>query len=182
MGNIRLSEDYALRAWIESDVDSFINGCNHPEILGNLRPEFPNTRDKVSKFIKESQLKESIQDFAIINKKEEVVGGVSLIISEDHSIELAGLWVAEGYWGQGISSTITKFMIVYLPRKYPGYCIRVKVCAHNEKQIHILKKLGFKKTGNITALAYNGENKSLYCYEYPQQKSLTAISPKWDDF
>lgn len=169
MEYIRFSQDYALRGWRLSDVDSFIAGSNHPEILGNLRPEFPDTRDKVIKFIEESQLKENIQDFAIINKKEEVVGGVSLIIAEDHSIELAGLWVDKNYWGKGISSTITEFMINYLPRKYPGYCIQVKVCAHNEKQIHILERLGFQQTESITALAYDGENKILYCYEYQQQ-------------
>lgn len=169
MENIKMSQDYALRAWRRSDVDSFVNGCNEPKILENLRPEFPNTRDKVNKFIEESQSKKSIRNFAIINKEEKVVGGVSYIIAEDHSIELAGLWVNRNYWGQGISSTVTKFMIDYLPRKYPGYCIRLKVCAHNASQIHILEKLGFRKTGNITALAYDGESKILYCYEYPQQ-------------
>lgn len=169
MKNIILSEDYALREWRLSDVDLFIAGSNHPEILENLRPEFPDTRDKVIKFIEESQLKENIQDFAIINKKEEVVGGVSLIIAEDYSIELAGLWVDKNYWGKGISSTITEFMLDYLPRNYPGYYIRVKVCAHNKKQIHILEKLGFQQTESITALAYDGENKILYCYEYQQQ-------------
>lgn len=157
-------DNYVLRLWDMMDVDSFLRSIT-PEIIKNLRSDFPQTREDVIKFIKKTLQKDGVQNFAITLKDDErqILGGISFIMHENQEIELGYLWITQHYRCKGVGTQALKELINYVRCKYPDHTIFVQVYDFNKAEEERLPTLNFKKSGSCF-VEYKGQKVELNKY------------------
>jgi RimJ/RimL family protein N-acetyltransferase len=109
-----MTENISLRPWEISDLDSLLLYANNPNIAKNMTNGFPHpyTKEAGSNFIAMAKTKKPLSIFAIcINN--EAIGGIGVHPQQDIHEKCAelGYWLAEIFWGKGITSIAVLKMI-----------------------------------------------------------------------
>ncbi|PKL67851.1 MAG: GNAT family N-acetyltransferase [Methanobacteriales archaeon HGW-Methanobacteriales-1] len=161
-------EKCVLRKWQHSDLPNLVKYANNPKIANNMRDSFPNpyTMKKGEEWLKLSKRSNTTHNFAItINN--EAVGGVGLEVGRDIeriSAE-AGYWIAEEYWGQGITAYALKGLLGYGFNNLKLERIFSTPFDHNIASRKVLEKNGFFLEGIMrNSVIKSGKiyNKALY--------------------
>ncbi|MFV0582641.1 MAG: GNAT family N-acetyltransferase [Parabacteroides gordonii] len=157
-------DNYVLRLWDMLDVDSFFMSIT-PDIIKNLRPDFPRTKEDIRKFIKKTLQKDRVQNFAIVSKDNErqILGGISYIMHESQEIELAYLWIAQRFRDKGIGTLALKELINLVRYKYPNHTVFVQIYDFNKAEEERLPTLNFNKEGS-RFVEYEGREVELNKY------------------
>jgi len=75
-----------------------------------------------------------------------VVGGVGLRDVDGHKAEI-GYWLAEAYWGRGITTEAVKLVVKYCFNRLKLRRLYAYVFPRNQASLRVLFKAGFKKEG-----------------------------------
>lgn len=163
---ISLSKDLILRPVNRMDAQSFLKGITS-DVVENLRSAFPHTIEDIEEFIRKSLLNKEPRDFVIVDKKDErtIIGGISYIVHEDQSIELAYLWLEQHSRNKGIGTNALIKLSEYVSGLYPGHLVFVQVYDFNDAEKKILTKLGFRKIGS-KEVEYDNKMVELHKYQY----------------
>lgn len=147
MVNIK-GKGFILRHYRKGDENSLRKNINNKIISRNTAAiPYPYTIKDARKWIKKSLNKNDKKNkvFAIdING--EVVGSVGLHKIEGHQAEL-GYWLAEKYWGRGITTQAAKLATEYSMKTLGLKRVYAKVFPWNKASMRVLEKAGFKHEG-----------------------------------
>ena len=147
---LELGDGLLVRPWRRDDLDALLRHANNPKIAANLRDQFPHPytrRDGIDylNFVRSVTVPMS---FAM-EYDGEAVGGIGFKLGIDIarlSVEM-GYWLAEPYWGRGLT---TRAVTAASDWAFDGYKI-VRVFAttfsHNVASMRVLEKAGFEREG-----------------------------------
>ena len=135
-----------VRSWQASDVDSLVAHANNRKIWMNLRDAFPHpyTRHDAREFIRVIRAREPETTFAIaVNGA--AVGSIGFVMHADVervSAEI-GYWLAEPFWGRGITTDALKGVTEHAIATYGLTRIYALPFAWNTASCRVLEKAGY---------------------------------------
>ncbi len=139
--------EYFIRSFRLSDVKSMAKYANNYNIYKRLRDYFPNpyTEKEAKEWLNYilSQVPET--NFAIATK-EELIGSIGFTIQKDvnrYSAEI-GYWLAEPFWGKGITAEALSLLTYYTFNKFDLNRIFAGVFEGNTSSMRVLEKAGYK--------------------------------------
>ncbi len=136
-------QDYFIRSWRESDVYSLQKYANNRKIWLNLRDIFPHpyTFNDAKWWVKHASQEVPERLFATAT---EAIGSIGIKLGEDiHrcSAEL-GYWLAEPFWGQGITTNAVKHFSKYVFDHFSIHRLHAEIFSNKKASIRVLKKAG----------------------------------------
>jgi RimJ/RimL family protein N-acetyltransferase len=141
-----------LRPWELSDLTSLVKYANNPKIAGNMTDAFPSpyTEESGRAFISMAQ-KGGSTCLMAIEVEGEAVGGIGIHLQSDimrKNAEL-GYWLAEPFWGKGITSQAVQKMVEYAFITFDINRIYARPFGTNKASQRVLEKSGFKLEARI---------------------------------
>jgi len=135
-----------VRSWEASDVEALARHANNRNIWINLRDAFPHpyTKQHARDFIRTTRQRTPETLFAIAVDKE-AVGGVGFVLHPDVervSAEI-GYWLAEPFWGRGITTDALKGVTEHAIATYGLTRIYALPFAWNTASCRVLEKAGY---------------------------------------
>jgi len=135
-----------VRSWQTSDVDSLERYANNYKIWINLRDAFPHpyTKQHARDFIRSIRNRSPETVFAIALTGE-AVGSVGFVLHPDVervSAEI-GYWLAEPFWGQGISTDVLTAVTRYAIETHQLTRVYALPFARNAASCRVLEKAGY---------------------------------------
>lgn len=111
------TERLVLRSWTPEDVPALAKYANNPRIARNLRDAFPHPYSEADAgfFIREVAMTHPDEVLAI-TRGGEAIGGIGAMPGTDISrlnCEI-GYWLAEPFWGQGLTTEAVSAFCEYL--------------------------------------------------------------------
>lgn len=138
--------EFLLRPWKESDLGNLIKFANNKKISDNLTDKFPYpyTSDYGKRFIEFAQSMKPPIVFAI-DVDGIAIGGIGVHPQTDISRKNAelGYWLAEPYWGKGITTEAVKQIIDYGFKEFDITRIYARPFDNNIASKRVLEKVGF---------------------------------------
>ena len=136
----------AVRSWKTTDIDSLVKHANNRNIWMNLRDRFPHpyTRRDGLEFLRHAQQQRPETAFAIVVDGE-AVGGIGFQLNGDVervSAEI-GYWLAEPFWGRGITSEALAALTRYAIDTHRLTRIYALPFAWNLASCRVLEKAGY---------------------------------------
>jgi ribosomal-protein-alanine N-acetyltransferase len=156
-----MSEYYKLRPWRKEDLNSLVKYANNWNIAKNLTDKFPfpYTEENGKSFIEFATKDDPIHIFAI-DIDGQSVGGIGIHPQDDihkRNAEL-GYWLAEPYWGLGITSSAIKEMVNFAFETYDIDRVFARPFGSNIASQRVLEKNGFILEGKFEkVLVKNGK-------------------------
>ncbi len=140
------TERLIIRSWTLDDVPALAKHANNPRIARNLRDAFPHpySEEDAVFFIREIAMAHPDEILAI-TYNEEAIGGVGALPGTDISrlnCEI-GYWLAEPFWGQGLTTEAVSAFCEYLFEHYPFIRIFATPFGSNKASQALLLKCGF---------------------------------------
>lgn len=153
--------DYKIRGWAIEDAPSIAKYANNRKIWMNLRDAFPHPYglQDAESFIMRA-IKEHPKTFFAIATPEEAIGGIGIVIGKDvhrFTAEL-GYWLAESYWGRGITTSAVKTVTEYAIQDLGLHRIYAEPYCNNPASVKVLKKAGYKFEGTLRSSAFKDGN------------------------
>ncbi len=152
-----------VRSWSESDVASLALHANNPAIWRNLRdgPPEPYTPDDARAYINQVSKQRRETVFAI-TVDGAAVGSIGFTLG--HNVERVsaelGYWLAEPYWGRGITTEVVRAMTPLAIAEHGLTRVFALPFVGNAASCRVLEKAGFtlearlrksaKKMGRVT--------------------------------
>ena len=145
-----LGDGLRIRPWRRDDLDALLRHANNPKIAGNLRDQFPHPysrRDGIDylNYVRAMDVPMSLA----VEYEIEAIGGIGFKLGVDIarlSVEM-GYWLAEPYWGRGLT---TRAVIAAADWAFGNYGV-VRIFAitfsHNVASMRVLEKAGFEREG-----------------------------------
>ena len=135
-----------------NDIGSIVKYADNIKISINLRNTFPfpYTIEDAETWFADINDYNPKRSFAIANDKE-LIGAIGIEPCRDvnrYACEL-GYWLAEPFWGKGISTSVVKIFIKYVFEYYDLIKIFAYVFSSNPASGRVLEKAGFKLEGNL---------------------------------
>jgi RimJ/RimL family protein N-acetyltransferase len=145
-----LGDGLRIRPWRRDDLDALLRHANNPKIAGNLRDQFPHPytrRDGIDylNYVRAMDVPMSLA----VEYEIEAIGGIGFKLGVDIarlSVEM-GYWLAEPYWGRGLT---TRAVIAAADWAFGNYgVVRIFAIAfsHNVASMRVLEKAGFEREG-----------------------------------
>jgi RimJ/RimL family protein N-acetyltransferase len=145
-----LGDGLRIRPWRRDDLDALLRHANNPKIAGNLRDQFPHPytrRDGIDylNYVRAMDVPMSLA----VEYEIEAIGGLGFKLGVDIarlSVEM-GYWLAEPYWGRGLT---TRAVIAAADWAFGNYgVVRIFAIAfsHNVASMRVLEKAGFEREG-----------------------------------
>ena len=136
----------AVRSWRTSDADALAKHANNRKIWINLRDAFPHpySRRDAREFLKGVKQRTPETLFAIA-VGEEAVGGIGFVLHPDVervSAEI-GYWLAEPFWGRGITAEALAGMTKFAIEQHGLTRIYAVPFAWNARSCRVLEKAGY---------------------------------------
>lgn len=162
-------ENFRLREWKLTDIDSLAKHINNVKIWNNVRDglPYPYTMLDADKYIRMVQAQPYVQNFAI-EVVGEVVGGVGIVPLTDVerlSAEV-GYWLGEDYWGRGIMGEAVALLVDYVFRETGIIRLFASVYEYNPASMKVLEKVGFTRQAILRDAAIkNGRVIDMYYYD-----------------
>ena len=180
-------ENFRLREWKLTDIDSLAKHINNVKIWNNVRDglPYPYTMLDADKYIRMVQAQPYVQNFAI-EVAGEAVGGVGIVPLTDVerlSAEV-GYWLGEAYWGWGITSEAVALLVDYVFRETGIIRLFASVYEYNPASMKVLEKVGFTRQAILRDAAIkNGRVIDMYYYDlikreiWESECHITGILP-----
>jgi len=142
------SKKFILRPFKKDDAVSLTRNINNKKIYRNtLSIPYPYVLNDARKWLKKCRESKSDKEKNwVIDIKGEVVGGVGLRDVDGHKAEI-GYWLAEAYWGRGITTEAVKLVVKYCFNRLKLRRLYAYVFPRNQASLRVLFKAGFKKEG-----------------------------------
>ena len=142
--------DLRVRDWRKDDLDALLRYANNPKIAGNLRDQFPHpyTRRDGIEYLNYVRAMDVPMSFAM-EYGGEAVGGVGFKLGIDIarlSVE-TGYWLAEPFWGRGLTTRAVTATSDWAFDNYKVVRIFATAFSHNVASIRVLEKSGFHREG-----------------------------------
>ena len=144
------TERLILRSWTTKDVEFLYKSFNDFDVAKNLNIPFPYKKEYAKEFIEKHQKNdEDNYNFAIIQKPNNIIGGISLNFDVAAGEENARVWLAKKWWGNGYATEACSAMInlCFKNQKYKKIIAGYYQFNKASKKLH--KKLGFKVINKI---------------------------------
>jgi len=148
---------WQVRSWRLDDEVALARHANNRKIWRNLRDGFPHpyTREDARRFIAYALSQNPETVFCIATAEGEAIGGIGFRLHEDVeriSAEI-GYWLAEDYWGRGITTAALRAITDYAMRKHDLRRVYAVPFAWNEASFRVLEKAGFVCEGRMCCSA-----------------------------
>ena len=142
--------DIQVRPWRRSDLEALLRYANNPKIASNLRDQFPHpyTRRDGIEYLNYVRTMEAPMSFAV-ECSGEAIGGIGFKLGTDIarlSAEM-GYWLAEPFWGRGITTRAVSATSDWAFDSYKVVRIFAMVFEHNAASMRVLEKAGFTREG-----------------------------------
>ena len=159
-----------LRKWKIEDAPDLTTAINNTKVLDNLRDgiPYPYTEEDAMEFITATQsaVKGSQYAFAITYDGK-AVGSIG-VFRKDNVHRLTGelgYYIAEPYWGKGITTEAVRQLCDYVFENTDIVRIFAEPYAHNEASCRVLEKAGFQFEGLLRQNAIkNGQHMDMKLY------------------
>lgn len=155
--------DIGIRPWRSEDAADLAAALNNPKILANLRDglPFPYTEDDARFYITAMLSADPDSTYAFaITVDDRAIGSIGAFRKDNIHRQTAeiGYYIAEPYWGQGITTTAVRALCRYLQEHTDIVRIFAEPFAHNSGSCRVLEKSGFQFEGVMRKNAFkNGE-------------------------
>lgn len=161
-------KNFTLREWRPSDAQSICLAANNPDVAKYLRNTFPSpyTMDDAVWYVNDCIEKEGQKQITrAVEVDGKAVGSIGVFVKDDvleKSAEL-GYWLAQEYWGKGITSSATRLICKEAFDRFDIVRIYAEPFECNTGSRRVLEKAGFTYEGTMRNGVYkNGEILS-YC-------------------
>lgn len=146
-----------LRPYRETDLAALLKYADNANIVRNLRDRFPHpyTADAGRTWIGLARSQDPLVSFAIASD-DELIGGVGVDPQLDvyrRSGEL-GYWLAEPFWGQGITTAAARAITQYAFTTLDLVRVFAGVFATNPASVRVLEKAGLQFEGRSRAAVF----------------------------
>jgi RimJ/RimL family protein N-acetyltransferase len=168
-------ERVTLRAWRPSDAPSLAKHANNRKVASQLRDRFPHpyTLADARQFIEAVSGARPTTLFAMVVDSE-AVGGIGFSPGADverFSAEV-GYWLAEPYWGRGITVDAIRLMSTYAFETCNMLRLFALPFADNARSIRVLEKSGYTREALL-------RSSSVKYGEIRDQALYALINPAW---
>ena len=135
-----------VRSWRTSDAESLVEYADNRKIWMNLRDAFPHpyTVKDAREYIRAVRQRMPETSFAIV-VNDEAVGSVGYVLRQDVervSAEI-GYWLAEPFWGRGITSDALSAVTAYAVETHQLTRVFAVPFAWNAASCRVLEKAGY---------------------------------------
>ena len=143
-----------LREWKIEDAHDLVAAINNKKILDNLRDgiPYPYSESDALEFIKAMLNAEKDSQYAFaITYDEKVIGSIGVFRKENiHRLTAEmGYYIAEHYWGMGITTKAIEQMCNYVFENTDIIRIFAEPFASNVASCRVLEKSGFQLEGTL---------------------------------
>lgn len=152
-----------IRAWKIEDAESLAKAINNKKVQDNLRDglPFPYTVSDAKDFISAMLTADSHNTFAWAITVDNVAVGSIGVFRKDNVHRLSaemGYYIAEEYWGKGVTTQAVKQACNYIFENTDIIRIFADPYAFNTGSCRVLEKAGFVYEGTLRKNAYkNGQ-------------------------
>ena len=141
-----------VRSWRASDAESIARYANNRRIWINLRDAFPHpySIQDARQFIRATRTRSPETTFAI-TVCDEAVGSIGFVLHRDVervSAEI-GYWLAEPFWGRGITAEALAAVTQYAIQQHGLTRIFAVPFAWNTASCRVLEKAGYVLEGRL---------------------------------
>jgi ribosomal-protein-alanine N-acetyltransferase len=172
-----------VRSWRMGDAEAIARHADNRKIWLNLRDAFPHpyTIQDAREFIKSTRHRDPETTFAI-SVNGEAAGSVGFVLRPDVervSAEI-GYWLAEPFWGRGITSEALVAVTGYAIATHALTRIYALPFAWNAASCRVLEKAGYALEGRLRRSAIkNGviTDQLQYAFVVPEAASISADDP-----
>jgi RimJ/RimL family protein N-acetyltransferase len=138
--------EYQVRSLLRSDKEAMVKYANNFKVSKNLMDRFPYpyTPEDADAWLESSEQQDPELHFAIATK-EELIGAIGLQPLSDvyrYSVEI-GYWLAEPFWGKGITVEAVKVFTKYTFENFEFNRIFANVFEMNPNSGKVLEKAGY---------------------------------------
>ena len=160
----------SIREWEIKDVPQLVTAINNKKILDNLRDgiPYPYTEKDAEEFINATLSAEKDTQYAFaICYDGKFVGSIAVFRKENvhHLTGEMGYYIAEPYWGKGITTDSIKIMCNYIFNNTDIIRIFAEPYANNTASCRVLEKAGFQFEGLLRQNAIkNGQLMDMKMY------------------
>lgn len=145
-----LGDGLRVRPWRRDDLDALLRHANNPKIAANLRDQFPHPytrRDGIDylNYVRAMDIPMSLA----VEYEGEAIGGIGFKLGVDIarlSAEM-GYWLAEPYWGRGLTTRAVIAASDWAFDNYKVVRIFATTFSHNVASMRVLEKAGFEREG-----------------------------------
>ncbi|PLW95364.1 MAG: N-acetyltransferase [Marinilabiliales bacterium] len=138
--------EFELRPWRKSDAKTLQKNANSRAVAANLTDQFPHPYllQHAKAFIKNVSGYNPPRILAIVIEGE-AVGSIGITPQGDvHRMNAEiGYWLAEPFWGKGITTEAVKRMSAYAFEKFEVNRLFAKCFGYNKPSHRVLEKAGF---------------------------------------
>ncbi|MBN2099569.1 MAG: GNAT family N-acetyltransferase [Dehalococcoidia bacterium] len=166
---------YVIRDWNIEDAPSIAKYANNRKIWINLRDAFPHPYglQDAESFITSTLAAEPVTVYAIASQSE-AIGAIGLILGQDVNRFTAeiGYWLAEPFWGKGITTESVKSLTAHAIRELKLHRVFAEPFTTNPASARVLEKAGYRCEGIQRSSAFkNGEVLDQFLYSYVARRS-----------
>lgn len=160
--------EYCIRSYDYSDKEALVKYANSYKISKLLRDQFPfpYTDDDADVWLIQACNQTMETNFVIANEKE-LIGAIGINLQDDvnrFSAEI-GYWLAEPFWGKGITTMAVKKFTSFVFENFKIVRIYANVFEGNPASEKVLMKAGYLKEGTLRKAVFK-EGKFLDQYIY----------------
>lgn len=150
---------FTLRKWRDTDAPALASAANNPKIYRNLRDAMPSpytledARDYIHVCVNAD---ESLKLLRAIDINGRAVGSIGVFVGSDVYRKCAelGYWLAEEYWGRGITTEAVGQICREAFEKLDIARIYAEPFARNAGSRRVLEKNGFQLEGVMKMAAF----------------------------
>ncbi len=160
------TERLLLRPGWREDATALVDAIGDLAVVGKLaRAPWPYGLDDAEQFLGlETGPLPNCLIFARTRGAPRLVGGVSLD-QTDAGVEL-GYWIARAYWGLGFATEASQAVVDMADRALRLPSLIAGHFADNPASAHVLHKLGFERTGDVTMRSCRARSSVEPCINY----------------
>lgn len=165
------TERLRIRQFQDSDLESFFNYRNDPDVAKYQGWDEPYPREKAVEFLTEMITKEppvqdewfqaAIEELSTIN----LVGDVAFFLKKDDPQAYIGYTIARPHWRKGYGMEATRRLLDYLFGKLDLHRVIAITDVENVASYSVLERIGFRREGHfVENLMFKGQWASEYHY------------------
>lgn len=157
-----------VRSYRPDDLEALVRYANNPRVAANLRDRFPfpYTREDGEEWLAAAAQQDPEANFVIATARE-LIGTIGLSLGDDvyrHSAEV-GYWIAEPFWGQGITTRVVRAFTEWGFAEFGLLRIYAHVFSENVASARVLEKAGYEREGTMRqAVVKNGRVMDQWIY------------------
>ena len=151
------TERLVLRPFTEADAPALFQHARNPNVTRFTLWDHHKSLDDAVTFVRDyarcRYLEHTPEPYAITLRPDtQPVGAVGCFwASQSHKTMELGYWLAEPYWGKGITAEACRAVVDYSFRDHGPQRIQARVIVGNDASARVLAKIGFAYEGTLRA-------------------------------